>query len=110
MKSNEEHTKFASLFGVTKKKAWEVNNLMDYMSRYLGSSHRVIGHGLKFYNIPIKDKAIKIQKFQPDIMELLLITGFDPEKLMAFYLHAIADDIITPKITVSHKTFYRKRK
>lgn len=104
MNSNDEHTDFANwLFGISKKKAREVNHIMDYASRFLGSKHRVIGHGLKTATVETKDDIIKITKFQPDLFELYLITGFDAEKLLAFYAHAIGDNITKPKVEVYGK-------
>jgi hypothetical protein len=109
MNSKEEHNSFAKLFGVSKKKADEVNYLMDYMVRFLGSSHRKVGHGLKIENINIGDTTIHTEVFKPSLLELYLITGFDPEKMVAFYAHAIGDNILKPKVKV-HKSIYSKKK
>ena len=109
MNSKEEHNSFAKLFGVSEKKADEVNYLMDYMVRFLGSSHRKIGHGLKINDISLGDTTIHTEVFDPSLLELYLITGFDPEKIVAFYAHAIGDNILHPKVKVK-KSIYTKKK
>jgi len=104
MDSNREHTDFAHmLFGISRKKAEQVNHIMDYAVRFLGSQHRSIGHGLKTSKVDMGKEMLEVQKFSPSLLELYLITQFDPEKILAFYAHAIGDGIMGTKVKIYGK-------
>jgi len=100
------------LAGIPLKKGDYVNKMMDLPSQLYGSNHRFLFHGQHSYKINTPSGVIRLNHFaitNKDLIEIYALTGFDRQKLLAWYLHVMADGVNKDTITTFHRSNKKHR-
>lgn len=106
MPNRDIHNLICQLAGIDLKKANYVNKMMDLPSQIYGSQHRKFFHGQHSNKVKTPIGTIQTNNFRiepKDIIELMALTNFDPDKVKAWLLHLMADGVAKDSVT-----FYAK--